>query len=387
MNFTFTKDQELIRKSAREFFEKECPKDKVRELKDDNIGYDPKMWKKMAKLGFTGLVIPEEYMGTEGAIWDLIIFMEEMGRNIVPCPFFETVVQCAMPILKFGTSEQKKQFLTRIAEKGDIWTLAHTEKTPCLEATEIRLSATRKNDEYVLNGTKCFVSYANTAKYFLVVARTSDGNASDDGITLFIVDAKQKGISMDIIPTAVHDMRCEIRFDNVTVSKDNILGTPDRGWEIVEYIQQYAALMKAAEMAGGAQIMLDITTKYTMERKQFDKPLGSFQGVQFRLVELLTDIEGLKYLVYEAAWKIHNGDLSRKLISMAKAKANDIYHHVGYTSIVMHGAIGWTKEMDIGLYHLRTRALSFDGGNADFHKAVVADELEAHEPDYVKLYG
>ncbi len=387
MDFTFTKDQDLIRKSAREFFEKECPKDKVRELKEDKKGYDPKMWKKMVKLGFTGLVIPEEYMGTEGEFWDLLIFMEEIGKNIVPSPFFETVVLCAMPILKFGTSAQKEKILPGIAEKGEIWTLAQTEQTPCYEASEIKLAATKEGNGYSLNGTKCFVPYANAAKNLLVVGRTADKETPDAGITVFIVDAKQEGISVEVVPTAARDMRCEIVFNNVRVPEENILGTPDNGWEVVDYIQQYAALLKAAEMSGGVQAVLDITAKYARERKQFDKPLGSFQGVQFRLVELLTEIEGLKYLVYEAAWKINSDTPSRKLNAMAKAKANDVYHLVCYNSIVIHGAIGWTEEMDVGLYHLRTRALAFDGGGADFHKEKVACEMENNEPDYMKLYG
>lgn len=386
MDFSFAQDQELIRKSAKEFFEKECPKDKVRELKEEPKGYDPNMWKKMAKLEFMGLVIPEEYGGTEGEFVDLMIFMEEIGRNIVPCPYFSTVVCCAMPVLEFGTDKQKKEILPKIAQKGEIWTLALTEESVSYEAEDIKLKADLDKDAYLLTGTKLFVSYANVAKKMLVVARTSENGNASDGITVFIVDAKTKGISIEVIPTTARDMRCEVKFDNVRISKENILGEAGKGWEVIDYLIQHASVLKAAEMSGGAQAVFELTTKYTKERIQFDKPIASFQAIQFRLVELLTEVESLKYLVHKAAWNINVGTSNRILNSIAKAKANSVYHRACYQGIVMHGAVGWTEEMDIGLYHLRTKSLEFDAGEADFHKEKIVCDLEQKEPLFLSLY-
>ena len=387
MDFLFTKDQDLIRKSTKEFFEKECPKDKVRELKADDKGYDPKMWKKMVELGYQGLVIPEAYGGTEGDFWDLLIFMEEMGRNIVPCPYFPTVVLCALPVMAFGTEAQKEAILPKIAEKGQIWSYAQIEESSEQEASGIAMAAALAGDDYVLSGTKLFVPYANAADKLLVVARTAESDDPEQGITVFIVDAKAEGLSCDVIPTTARDMRCMLTFDKVKVPKENVLGSPDQGWEIVDYIQQHAAVLKAAEMCGGAQAAFDISLKYCKERKQFDKPIGSFQSIQHRLVDLLTEVEGLQYVTYEAAWRISTGSPSRRLNSIAKAKANGVYHRVCYHGIVMHGAIGWTEEMDIGLYHLRTRSMIYDGGGTDLHLEKIACELETAEPDFVKLYG
>lgn len=386
MDFSFTKDQELIRKSIKEFFEKECPKDKVRELKEDEKGYDPGMWKKMVKLGYTGLVIPEEYGGTEGEFWDLLIFMEEAGRNIVPSPYFPTVVLCALPILEFGTDAQKKKILPKIAEKGEIWSYAQLEESSEQDASGIMMSAQENGENYVLNGSKLFASYANVADQLLVVARTAESENPEEGLTFFIVDAKADGVDCEVIPTTARDMRCVIRFDNVAVPAENILGQAGNGWAVVDHIQQHAAVLKAAEMAGGAKAAFDITLKYAKERKQFDKPIGSFQAIQHRLVDLLTEVEGVQYLVYEAGWRINSGSPSRRLNSIAKAKANGVYHRVCYHGIVMHGAIGWTEEMDIGLYHLRTRAMEFDAGNTEYHNELIASELEKSEPDFLKLF-
>jgi len=385
MNFALEKDQELIKKSAREFFEKECPKDKIRELKEDPKGYDPNMWKKMVSLGFLGLVIPEQYGGTEGEFIDLMVFMEEMGRNIVPSPFFSTVVLCGMPIQAFGTDKQKQNFLPQIAEKGKVWSFAQTEQLANHQPTDITLAASQDGDTYILNGTKLFVPYASSANYFLVVARTSQKDTPEDGISLFIVEAKSNGIGIEPIPTVARDNSCEVAFSNVRVPGENILGKKDKGWKIVDYIFQHAAVLKAAEMSGGAEAAFSIVNKYAKERKQFDKPIGSLQAVQFKLVDLFTDIDELKYLVHEAAWYIHAGKPSRMLNSMAKAKANTVYHDICYHGIFLHGAIGWTEEMDIGLYHLRTRSLIFEGGGTDLHLEKIAEELESYQPEFLSI--
>ncbi len=387
MDFSLGVEQKLIQKSVREFFTKECPKDKVRELKETKSGFDSKMWKKLVKLGYLGLIFPEEYGGTEGEFLDLMIFMEELGRNITPCPFFTTVALCGIPIVKFGTDEQKKAILPKIIEKGHIWTLAQTEKKANNYSNEIELTADLSGDNYVLNGTKLFVPFANSAKQILVVARTQKGKDANHGITLFMVDAKTKGINIEVIPTAAKDCRCEIVFKDVKVPKENILGTKDKGWEIVDYIFQQASVLKAAEMSGGCQAVFDIIVNYTKERKQFNRSIASFQAIQHRLVDFMGRIEGLKFLVRKAACEISTGNSSARLNSMAKASANKIYHDLCYHSIVLHGAIGWTEEMDIGLYHLRTRSLLFDMGDVHFHKEKIADELQFHSPAFKEVYS
>ena len=236
MDYSLSNDQEMIKKAAKEFFEKECPKEKIRELKEDLKGFDPKMWKKMVDLGYVGLVIPEQYGGTEGDFVELAVFMEEAGRNIAPSPFYTTGVQCAMPLIEFGTEDQKKKHLPRIAEKGDIWAFAQTELKGDYEADDVQLKAAAEGEEFVLNGTKLFVPFATSAKTFLVVARTSESNNPQQGISLFIVDAKSDGISIELMPTAARDCRCEVQFTNVKVPKEILLGELNEGWQIVDSV-------------------------------------------------------------------------------------------------------------------------------------------------------
>ncbi|HCX89291.1 MAG: acyl-CoA dehydrogenase [Deltaproteobacteria bacterium CG_4_9_14_3_um_filter_44_9] len=380
MDFDFSEDQVMIRDSARRFLEKECPKDKIRELKEDEKGYDPELWSRMAEMGWMGLILPEEYEGTGMNFFDLTILMEEMGRNILPAPFFDTVALCSLPILEYGTSEQKKRFLPKIACGEEIWTLALTEPSASYEPSGVELRATSLQEDYVLEGTKLFVPYANVADRLLVVARTSQ-----EGITVLIVDAGSQGIKTEVIPTTAHDKQCEIVFDKVMVPKDNVLGEVGKGWEIVEFLLQRVSVLKCAEMLGGAQFVLEMANSYAKERVQFDKPVGSFQAIQHKLAEVFINVEGLRHLVYEAAWNISTGSPSRLLTSMVKAKANEVYQQTCIQGVKVHGAIGFTEELDLSLYFLRTKASEFMLGDTGFHRERIAVELEDYQPLFVSV--
>jgi alkylation response protein AidB-like acyl-CoA dehydrogenase len=381
MELSLSKEQEMLRKSSREFFKKECPKDKVRELKETTEGYDRKIWKKMVKLGYQGIIIPDQYGGMEGEFIELAVLMEEIGRNIMPSPFF-TTMQCALPIMEFGSEDQKEKYLPGIAEKGDIWTLAHAEENSDSSMSDVTLEAKADKDGFLLNGVKLFVEYGSAAKRFLVATRTTENK-----IAVFIVDSNTDGIKIEIMPTAARDNRCQVTFENVYVPADHMLGTTDNGNAVMDAIMQTSAVLKAAEMYGGACAALDLTLEYTKGRKQFDVSIASFQAVQHRLVNLFSEVEGLQYLVYKAAWAMGNNSPDRILNSAAKTKANSVYYNVCRQGMYLHGAIGWTEEMDIGLYHLRTLAMDFDGGGSNFHKEEIARELEARTPDFKQLYA
>lgn len=384
VDFGFSKDQQLIRKSVRQFLEKECPKDRLRELKTDEKGYDPKVWEKMVELGFLGLAIPEEYEGMGGDYLELMIFMEEVGRNLLPSPYFATVALCALPIERFGSDAQKQNILPAIAD-GQIWTLALMEASADYEAAGIELAAVQEGDGYVLNGTKLFVPFAKAAEKLLVVGRTRTDGHAEAGITVFMVDTASPGITLDLIPTAARDQRCEVCFDNVPVAAADILGQADQGWEIIEYLLQVAAVLKCAEMSGGAQAVLEMTRRYARDRIQFGKPIGSLQAIQHKLANTFIWVEGLKNLVYEAAWHINIGKPIKELVSMAKVKANTVYQQTCIDGITIHGAIGFTEEMDVGLYHLQTKAMEFDLGGSEFHRERIIREMEQQVPLFLRV--
>ncbi len=389
MDLALTRDQEMIQKSSREFFKKECPPDTSREMRTTAHGYDKNMWRKMVKLGYPGLVFPEAYGGSEGDFIELALLMEEIGRSLAPSPFFSTM-QCALPLLQFGSEEQKAFHLPNIAETGTTWSFAHGEQSGRLDSADIEMRAVSDGTGFTLNGIKLFVPYAGNAGWFLVTARTNrHGRVDNDenDITVFIVNAKTEGIRIETIPTLAGDDRCEIGFENVRVSESDVLGTVDKGTAVVDAVIQQSSVLKAAEMYGGARAAFELAVSYTRERKQFDKSIASFQAVRHRLVNLLTEIDGLKYLVYKAAWGYATQNPDRTLNSAAKLKANSVHAAACRQGMYLHGAIGWTEEMDIGLYHRQTRAMDFDGGSSNLHREQIACELELQTPLFKQLSG
>jgi alkylation response protein AidB-like acyl-CoA dehydrogenase len=375
MDFGFTEEQDMLRISARDFLAKECPKSRVREMAKDERGYDLQVWHRMAELGWMGLVLPEEYGGMAASFMDLVILMEEMGRNIVPGPFFSTVALCALPLLEHGSSDQKTEFLPQMAKGEAIWTFALAESSGKYKASEVGLRAVLGGKDYVLDGHKLFVTDAHIADYILLVGRTRDSERPEDGISLFIVDARVPNLRMEAIPTIGCDRQFKVSFDGVIVPEDNILGKVGKGWDIVDFILQRAAILKGAEMSGACQAVLDMTSRYAKERIQFDRPIGSFQAIQHKLADMSIDVEAVQYLLYQAAWGITVGSPSRWQISAAKAKANEAYQRICIEAVAAHGAIGYTMDHDVGLYYRRVKAAQYVAGDTDLHREVIAGGL------------
>ncbi len=371
MDFSFTEEQDMLRISVRDFLAKECPKARVKEMAKDERGYDLQVWHGMANLGWMGLVLPEEYGGMGASFTDLVILMEEMGRNIVPGPFFSTIALCALPLVEYGRNEQKTRFLPQIAKGEAVWAFALAESSGKYRASEVGLRAVLRGKDYVLEGHKLFVTDAHVADYILVVGRTGDGDRPEDGITLFAVNARGPNVKMEAIPTIGGDRQFNVNFDGVTVPLDNILGKTGKGWAIVDFVLQRAAVLKCAEMSGACQAVLDMTSSYAKERIQFDRPIGSFQAIQHKLADMLIDVEAVQYLLYQAAWGISVGSPSPWQIAAAKAKANEAYQRICIEAITVHGAIGYTMDHDVGLYYRRVKAAQFAAGDTDLHREVI----------------
>ena len=192
---------------------------------------------------------------------------------------------------------------------------------------------------------------------------------------LFLIDAKRAGVKIEVTPTIATDKQCEVQFDNVIASNKDILGEPDNGWNIVDFILQRASVLKCAEILGASQATLDMSASYARERVQLDKPIGSFQAIQHKLADMMIDVEGARYLTYETAWQISEGRTPHLEISVAKAKANEVYERVCIEGIQIHGAIGFTRDHDIGLYYRRVKAAQFAMGDGDFHRENIATAL------------
>jgi len=374
MDLRFTETQEILKKMARDFLTTECPKTLVRKLEQSTEGYSPEVWKKTAELGWMGLIIPEEYGGMGYSFQDLVVLLEEIGRNILPGPFVATVTS-TFPILQAGTEEQKKDLLPRIAQGNLILTTALLEGDGIFDASGIAVKAAPKGDDFVINGTKLFVEMAHVANHILCVTRTRDGASPHSGITLFIVDSNTPGISCEVMPTTAADKLCEVRFKDVAVPRKNMLGKPDEGWPIVETMLRKGAIAKCAESVGAIETCVEMTVAYSKERVQYDRPIGAFQALQHKMADMWTAMETSRYLVYEVAWMESEGLPCAKEASMAKAYVNEVYKDVAKWAVRLHGAIATSADHDIPFYYRRTKAADIAFGSTDFHREIVAQKI------------
>jgi alkylation response protein AidB-like acyl-CoA dehydrogenase len=372
MDFDFSEQQNMLKTMAADFLSKECTRARVRELEKDRKGYDPVVWDKMVELGWQGLILPEQYGGMGAGFLDLVVLMEEMGKNILPGPFFTTVALCAVPLIRFGRESQKAGYLPLIASGKDIWSLAVTERSGVFAPSEISCRAEHDGKNYVINGEKWFSQYAHIADWLLVVCRT---NGNEEGLTAFIIDTKKQGVKVELIPTVAGDGQCVVRFKNVRVSSRNILGKKGQGWQIIDYLGQRALVLKCAEISGACQAVLNMTQAYAKDRVQFDKQIGSFMTIQHKLVDMLTDVEGLQYLVYQAAWLISSGQKVGASVSMAKAKADEVYQRICIDAVRIHGAIGFTMDHDIGCYFRRIKGAEFTLGDTELQLENIASSI------------
>jgi alkylation response protein AidB-like acyl-CoA dehydrogenase len=374
MDLRFTEAQEILKKAARDFLTTECPKTLVRELEKSEKGYSPELWKKMADLGWMGLVIPEQYEGIGYTFQDLTVLLEEMGRNILPGPLIPTVIS-TYPILEAGTEEQKKEFLPKIASGDLIVTMALLEAEGTFDASGISVKATPKGDDFIINGTKLFVEMAHVANYIVCVTRTKDGASPEKGITLFLVDTKTTGIHCEVIPTIGADKLCEVRFENVAIPKKNMLGQVDAGWPIVQMMLRKGAIAKCAESIGAMQTCIEMTVAYSKERVQYERPIGAFQALQHIMANMWTSMQTGRYLVYQAAWMESEGQPCAKEASLAKAYINEVYQDIGQWAIRLHGGIATSYDHDIPLYYRRSKAANTAFGSTDYHRELVAQEI------------
>ena len=373
MNFGFNDEQELLRSTARKFFENECGSDTVRRLMETPEGISPDLWTKIAEQGWLGLVFPEAYDGMGLGLVDLVVLMEEMGRAVVPGPYFSTVLLGGLAVLEAGSEAQKKEWLPQIGAGDKRVALAWMEPSAQLGPAGVTLTAVEKSGRYTLSGTKLFVHDAHTADALVVAARTRPG-AGAEGVSLFLMPRDTSGLRVTLLPTMDQTRKlCEVTCSDATVGADALLGAAGAGWAPLARVLDRATVALCAEMCGGAQKVLDMTVEYAKIRQAFGRPIGSYQGVKHRAADMLVDVENSKSITYYAAWALDENSPEAPLaVSMAKAYVSDAYRRVAAAGIQLHGGIGFTWEHDLHLYFKRAKGSEFTFGDATHHRERVA---------------
>ncbi len=376
MDYDLSEEQKMMKQAARKFLSKECPSEFVRKMAEDERGYTDELWKGMADLGWMGLLLPEEYGGFGGQFLDLAVLLSEMGYSCLPGPFFSSAVLGGLTLVKAGNHEQKAKILPELAAGERLLTLALVEKDGTCQPEGINLDAKPQGDRYIMNGTKLFVPDAHVADTIICVARTDkDTTDPSQGLTLFLLDAKTSGVRIELLHTMAGDKFCEVFFDQVAVPKDKILGESGRAWAVLDPIVKMAAVAKSAEMCGVGERVMDLAIPWIKERVQFGRPVGAFQAVQHHCANMLTYLDTMRFMTYQAAWRISADLPFDRAASACKAWVGDACRSlVGLGHQVM-GGIGFMEEHDLQLYFKRATAAPQMFGDPDFHREIVAREM------------
>ncbi|MBL7208896.1 MAG: acyl-CoA/acyl-ACP dehydrogenase [Dehalococcoidia bacterium] len=370
MDFEFSEEQEMLRRSVRDFLEKECPRTLVRDIENNRLDYSAGLYEKMAGLGWLGLMISEEYGGTGGDWVDTAIFYEEAGRALLQSPHHSTVVLAGQSILAFGSAKQRRDLLPQITQGGLICAFALTEPEPGPGLSSLATTAATDGKGYVISGTKLFIGYAHIADNIITVAR----NASGETIMLFLVNREDPGLNCTPFATMSGDRLNEVVLDKVKVSKGAMLGEVAEG-EAVEDIVDKAKVMTCAEALGGAQMALEMLVDYSKQRIIFGHPIGAFQALQHKMSDIALAIESARWLVYSAAWMSSHEIPCAKERAMAQLYTGQICPRITEEVSHCHGAVALVQDHDMTLYYRRAKATQLNLGFSESYDEIIAREI------------
>ena len=369
MTFLLTEDQEMLRETAMTFARDELPITHLRKLRNSGAnGVDPETRQKLAELGFFGVIIPDEPGGEHFGLVGLGQILEAQGRTLAATPVMQTALIAASALQLGGSPAQQAEWLPKIAGGETTFALAMDESAhfnPLGVATE----AERNGQGYTLNGMKRYVPDAHHADMLIVVARTFGEAGDRHGLSLFLVPADAKGVSIQALNTVDSHGAAHVTLEDVMVPEDALIGAADQGADVLEPVLDRAAIGQAAEMLGSAQAAFEMTLEYLQNRKQFGQLIGSFQGLQHRAAKMFTELEMTRSCVAAALSAVDEGkDNVAELASIAKARASELVHLVSNECVQMHGGIGMTDEADPGLYMKRARVQEAMYGSASWHR-------------------
>jgi alkylation response protein AidB-like acyl-CoA dehydrogenase len=362
-----TEEQSMLRDAARTWTQEKSPVTAFRKMRDSGqpLGYDPAAFNEMAEMGWTGVIIPEEYGGSDFGYLSLGLVLEETGRTLTASPILSSALAAASAIILGGTDAQKEAWLTKIASGETVGTLA-IDEGPHHNPSKVAVKAAKAGAGYAVSGAKVFVLEGMAAGVFVVSARTAGAEGDKDGISLFLVAADAKGVSRKALKLADSRGAANVTFDG---SPAELLGEEGKGYDLLEKVLDRARAGLAAEMLGAAVQAFETTLDYLKVRVQFGQVIGSFQALQHRAAKMFTDLELARSCVEAALTAIDNNSPDvPELVSLAKAKMGDTLHLVSNEMVQMHGGIGMTDAHDAGLYLKRARAAEATYGGQSYHR-------------------
>ncbi|MAP96214.1 MAG: acyl-CoA dehydrogenase [Ponticaulis sp.] len=376
MTFVLTEEQNMLKEAARDFTAEQLSLKYFREKRNAGAnGKDPESWNSMAEMGWAGVLIPEEFGGSEFGYVGLGQVLEAQGRTLAPTPLLQTALIGVSAIVLGGSDEQKATLLPKIAE-GKITTALAVDETAHHTPANTSLKAVATGGAFTLEGKKTFVANGHFADLFILVARTSGEPGDTNGLTLFMIPRETDGLTVTELNTLDYHGAANLTLDGVVVPNADVLGPVDGGWAILEPVLDRACIGLAAEMLGSSEAAFEMTHEYLQTRKQFGQLIGSFQSLQHRAAIMFSEMEQTRSCIAAALNALDQGsdDIS-ELASLAKARASKLVHLVSNETIQMHGGIGMTDEHDSGFYIKRARVQEALYGGEGYHRERYADLL------------
>ncbi|MCL4443927.1 MAG: acyl-CoA/acyl-ACP dehydrogenase [Actinobacteria bacterium] len=369
MNFTFTEEQEELRRQVRRFLEEKSPISEVRRLMETDDGYDKSVWDQMAgQLGLTALIIPEEYGGAGFGYVELTVVLEEMGAALLCAPFYSTVALATNALLLSGDEQAKKDLLPGIASGETIATFAYVEDSGRWDIDGVELVASNGSNGWTLNGSKMFVVDGNTASSIIVAAKTPKG------VSLFAVNGDADGLTRTSLTTM--DMTRKQSKLEFSATPARLVGEDGAAADVISKTLDRAAIALAAEQVGGAQKCLDMAVEYAKNRIQFGRPIGSFQAIKHKCADMLMEVESARSAAYYGGWALaDDSDEVPVVASLAKSYCSEAYFHAAAENIQIHGGIGFTWEHDAHLYFKRAKTSELFLGDPSYHRELLATRI------------
>ena len=368
MDFTFNEEQSLIQDQVDQFILKEYDWETRQSLSHSDLGFGQENWQKFAELGWLGISVSEDSGGFGGSAIESMLIMEAFGKGLVVEPFLETMIMSGGILDDHGSVEQKSSLLEPAIAGNMQLALAYAEPQSRFNLSDVVTEAKADGDNFILNGYKSVVMNGPSANKIIVSARTSGSQLDENGITLFVIDSEASGLNKANYKTVDGRRASDLTIENVSVSRDDIVGELDSGYEILDSAIDKAILAISAEAVGAMEVLYKTTVEYTKTREQFGTAIGKFQVLQHRMVDMFMEYEQCKSLLYMATMKHEEGAVdSKKAISGLKYQVGKAGKFIGQQAVQLHGGMGVTDELNVGHYFKRLTTVGTIFGNTDYH--------------------
>ncbi len=370
MDLSLNEHQEMLRSTVADFMAHEVPKSVLLEFDATETGAPPELWKRLADLGWTGMLLPQQYGGAGSSLLDAAVVFEQFGRGPLPGAFFSSGVLGGLTVLEAGSEDQRRAILPAVASGEQILTLAVQEPNRRWGPGSVQMTATQDNGTLTLNGVKSFVHDAVAATHIITAIRAPGG----DGVSLVLVDKSLPGVSVRNL-SGFMGWVGEVRLENVRVPASAVLGQPGGGWAALERAMEKALPVLCAYQVGGCAAVFDMSLEYSRTRVQFGQPIGRFQRVQDHIISIAHNMDAARWTTYEALWKLDTGRPVEGSVHLARAIATEGYYAACNSAHEVHAGIGVSKEYGLTLHTRMSRTLYQYLGDPAYHRKRLADAV------------